>query len=128
MTEMTSVIRVMYVEDIDLVREITCELLARDDREVQAFSTAEDALAEFERNPYDVVITDVSLPSMSGLSLARRIVEINPATAVIIASGYPLDFGAGEIGVNVRAILKPFEAAQIDSVIDSLLESMLGRD
>lgn len=124
MTELTSVIRVMYIEDIDLVREITCELLARDDREVQAFGTAEDALTEFERNPYDVVITDVSLPSMSGLTLARKIVELNPATAVIIASGYPLDFGANQIGSNVRSIVKPFEASQIDS----LLDSMLGRD
>jgi len=121
MEEMTSLTRVMYVEDIALVREITCELLAREDREVRAFATAEEALAEFERSAYDVVITDVSLPSMSGLVLARRIVEINPAAAVIIASGYPLDFGADQIGVNVRSIVKPFEASQIDSLLDNLL-------
>jgi len=120
--DMPSLTRVMYVEDVPLVREITCELLARDDREVRAFATAEDALAEFERNTYDVVITDVSLPSMSGLSLARRIIEIDPQTAVIIASGYPLDLRLDQIGVNVRSIVKPFEGAEIDSLLDSMLE------
>jgi CheY-like chemotaxis protein len=117
------VTRVLYVEDNALVREITCELLGQDRREVIAFATAEEGLAEFDRRPFDIVITDVSLPAMSGLSFARQILRRKPTAAVIIASGYPLDFGVEELGPNVRSIIKPFDSAQIDTLIMDIADS-----
>jgi CheY-like chemotaxis protein len=110
------VTRILYVEDNMIVREVTAELLAQDGREVVALATAEEAHAEFKRRPFDVVITDVSLPVMSGLDLARGILAIKPDTPIIIASGYPLTSVPG-LGPNVRAIVKPFEARAIDSLI-----------
>jgi CheY-like chemotaxis protein len=116
-------LRVLYVEDNALVREITCELLAVEGRSVVACSTAEEALQEFRQMPFDIVITDVSLPVMSGLELARNILSSAPTALVIVASGYTLNEGLEHLGPNVRAVTKPFSAEQIDELINGMLAS-----
>ena len=102
------------------MREVTAELLDQEQRRIVALSTAEEALREFNDHEYDVVITDVSLPAMSGLDLARKILDLNPRAAIIVASGYVLDLNLQMWGPNVRAIVKPFEAAEIDALIAEL--------
>jgi CheY-like chemotaxis protein len=115
-----SPLRILYVEDNPLVREVTSELLLQDDRRIVASSTAEEALREFQEQTFDIVITDVSLPAMSGLDLARKILDIKPGTAIIVASGYFLDLNVLKLGPTVRAVVKPFEAAEIDALIEEL--------
>jgi two-component system, cell cycle response regulator CpdR len=117
---MPSPLRILYVEDNPLVREITSELLVQTQRHVVALGTAEEALQEFAEHPFDVVITDISLPAMSGLDLARKILYIEPKAPIIIASGYFLDLSVKTWGPNVRAIVKPFEGREIDALIAEL--------
>jgi two-component system cell cycle response regulator CpdR len=112
--------RILYVEDNSIVREVTVELLAQEQRDIVAVATAEEALREFRERPFNVVITDVSLPQMSGLDLARKILDIDPKMLIIVASGYYLDLTLQKWGPNVRAIVKPFEAADIDALIAEL--------
>ncbi len=113
-------LRILYVEDNPLVREVTSELLSQEQRHIVAFGTAEEALKEFKEHPFDVVITDVSLPVMSGLELARSILSIRPESPIIIASGYALTSELQNWGPNVRAIVKPFEGPEIDALITDL--------
>jgi two-component system, cell cycle response regulator CpdR len=113
-------LRILYVEDNELVREVTSELLAQDEREVVARATAEEALDEFRESSFDVVITDVSLPVMSGLDLARNLLAMRPNVPIILASGYALNSVVQNLGPNVRTIVKPFEAREIDLLITDL--------
>lgn len=115
--------RILYVEDNPLVREVTAELLAEDGRNIVAVSCAEEALEAFRANRYDLVITDVSLPVMSGMDLARALRRHNPALPIIIASGYSLDLGIENWGRNVRAIVKPFGSDEINRLIAELLQT-----
>jgi two-component system, cell cycle response regulator CpdR len=117
---MTAPIRILYVEDNELVREVTCELLGGGGRQVVAVGTAEEALREFKRSPFDLVITDISLPAMSGMDLARSILGIDPAMRIIVASGYAVESIPQKLGPNVRTIAKPFEGPQIDALIADL--------
>jgi two-component system cell cycle response regulator CpdR len=114
-------LNILYVEDNALVREVTSELLAQDDRRIFACDSAEEALKKFSEAPFDVVITDVSLPIMSGIELARSILRLKPQMPIIIASGYALDFGIENWGSNVRSIIKPFEPGDIEALIGQLL-------
>jgi CheY-like chemotaxis protein len=116
-------LKILYVEDNALVREVTAELLAQEQRQIFVCADAETALAEFRANAFDVVITDVSLPVMSGIDLARNILALKPHLPIIIASGYALDFGLENWGANVRAIIKPFEAPEIEALISDLVAS-----
>jgi two-component system cell cycle response regulator CpdR len=115
--------RILYVEDNSIVREVTAELLAQEQRDIVAVATAEEALREFREHSFNIVITDVSLPQMSGLDLARKILDIDPKVPIIVASGYYLDLSLQKWGPNVRAIVKPFEAADIDALIAELREA-----
>jgi two-component system cell cycle response regulator CpdR len=113
-------LKILYVEDNALVREVTAELLAQDGREIVPCASAEEALEEFRKNSFDIVITDVSLPVMSGIELARNILAVKPRLPIIVASGYSLDFALENWGGNVRAIIKPFEPPEIEALISDL--------
>lgn len=121
--QMLAPLKILYVEDNDLVREVTAELLAQDQRQIVACADAEEALRKFSENSFDIVITDVSLPVMSGIELARSILSIKPRLPLIIASGYSLNFGLENWGANVRAIIKPFESHEIEALISVLVAS-----
>ena len=112
--------RILYVEDNDLLREITCELLSSDAQEVVAVGSGEEALVAFKDDRFDIVIADVSLPAMSGIDLAKQIQQLAPSMPVILASGYALDLDDVRFGARVRAIRKPFDALQLDALIQEL--------
>ena len=118
---MPTPLKILYVEDNTLVREVTAELLAQDKRQIVACASAEEALKEFRENSFDLVITDVSLPVMSGIELARSILGTKPGLPIIIASGYALNFGLENWGANVRAIIKPFDTPEIEALISDLI-------
>lgn len=117
---MPASLKILYVEDNTLVREVTAELLAQEQRHIVACADAEQALEMFRENSFDVVITDVSLPVMSGIDLARNLLRVKPHLPIIIASGYALDFGLENWSANVRSIIKPFEGPQIEALISDL--------
>lgn len=118
-------VRILYVEDNDIVRELTCEMLMREDRSIAAFGTAEEALAEFLGGGFDLVITDVSLPKMSGLEFVREIRRLQPTTPVIVATGYPLQAVLSEWGDSVTSVNKPFDAEQIDVLITDFVNKRI---
>ena len=117
---MAKSLRILYVEDNTLVREVTSELLAQEGRKVVALGSAEEALEAFRSDHYDLLITDVSLPVMSGMDLARTLLRDRPTLPIIIASGYSLDLGAERWAQNVRSIIKPFEVDEIDALISEV--------
>ena len=77
---------ILVVDDDDIIRETLCELLSLY-HACQTSDTAEDALAKLEAQAFDVVLTDVSMPGLSGLELLNRVVQLYPGTPVIIISG-----------------------------------------
>jgi two-component system, cell cycle response regulator CpdR len=117
-----STLRVLYVEDNALVRELTCELLSDGRLEVVAVATGEEALCAFKAQRFDLMVTDVSLPAMSGLELARRVKGIDPAIPIILATGYPLDTVSCRLGSRVRAITKPIHVPDLDALIQQLCQ------
>ena len=114
-----TVLSILYVEDNDDLRETICELLDDDEREVVAVANAELALEAWRARTYDVLLTDISLPGMSGTDLARQILADNPQQWVIFCSGY--DHSAlCELGPNVRAIAKAFECDDMDALLTEI--------
>ena len=88
MNPSAAALRILYVEDNDLVREITLEILSHPGHSIVAVASAEEALELFESDAFDLVVTDISLPAMSGLDLAREILQRDCNVPIIIATGY----------------------------------------
>jgi CheY-like chemotaxis protein len=57
---------------------------------VESITSAHDALALVRSNPtrFDLVITDLAMPEISGIDLAKQIIEIKPDLPVVLATGY----------------------------------------
>lgn len=110
-------IKILFVEDNDYVRDLTLCLLEGTDREVAAFGSAEDALSHAQRQHFDILITDISLPRMSGIELAKRLLASAPAMWIVFASGYKLPDEVKHLGVNVRSMAKPFDKEQLDAIL-----------
>ena len=77
---------ILVVDDDDVIRDTLCELLSQE-YSCQTADTAEDALAKLEAQSFDVVLTDISMPGLSGMELLSRVLQLYPGTPVIMISG-----------------------------------------
>ena len=77
---------ILIVDDDDAVRDVLYELFAADHM-CHAAGTAEQALAFISEQSYDVVLTDISMPGLSGLELLSHLRRSQPDTPVIVISG-----------------------------------------
>lgn len=103
---------VLVVDDEPAVLESSSLLLKEYGYSVVSSSNAEDAIRRFQENIIDVVVTDIVMPSVSGIELLRQIHDINPVTPVILMTAYAdmeKMLGAIKIGA-FDFIIKPFTA------------------
>src|SRR5438874_6042323 len=116
--------RILGVDDDLLMREALRDTLSAEGHEVQAVESAAQAMAELERQEWDIVLADLSLPRVSGLELLDRIKRSWPTTEVIVITGQ------GSIATAVDAIkrgayhylTKPFTAEEIIHLVRQALE------
>jgi DNA-binding NtrC family response regulator len=113
---------VLLVEDSDEVSCITVEYLHELGHEVTAVSTAEAAIPKIAESHIDVVMTDMRLPGMSGLELARQLSKQYPRLPVVIASGFgaiDVNIIPGETLVNVSSLPKPYDMDELDRTLEA---------
>ncbi len=115
-------VTLLYVEDNEDLRTTISMLLEGPEREVMSCATAEEALEVLAEREFDIVITDVSLPGMSGTDLARKLLAVKPERWVVLLSGYEFGDSVRMFGPHVRAMLKPFEPEEMDALIDDIAE------
>nr|WP_132452945.1 response regulator [Paraburkholderia sp. BL8N3] len=112
-------LRVLIVEDDVNTREATRELLQLLGAQVTDAPNARAALALFRADAFDVLLTDVRMPGMSGIELAREARRVQPGLRVVFASGY----GAGissELGADMTGIAllpKPFDLDALEKAV-----------
>lgn len=120
-------LRALFVEDNPDLREQIAWLLEELGLQLQTCETAEEALAAYEPGRFDLVFTDVSLPAMSGVNLARAILARVPDEWVVFSSGYAMGDDLGSFGPNVRALLKPFDLTDIERLTDEIRNDLARR-
>ncbi len=104
----------LIVEDEVTIREILFELFS-DEHTCFQTDTAEEALKVLESEPIDVVLTDISMPGMSGLELLGHTRQRWPNTKVIMISGIrDREYAGGLVRMGAfDYLVKPFELADI---------------
>ena len=109
----------LIVDDDNLVRETLHELLSAS-HECHTADRAEQALAYLEIETYDVVLTDLAMPRLSGRDLLSHIQAKHPTTPVIVISGMFEEDDAREI-IDAGAFAyfaKPFNLEEIEAAVD----------
>jgi signal transduction histidine kinase len=114
-------VRVLVVDDEEMVRSIVTQLLTLNDHEVDRASSGSEALEQFEEKHYDIVFTDFGMPEMTGAELARRLRERAPDLPVILLTGYT---DTEEAVDDVDDILsKPFKLEELEATIQKYVFS-----
>ena len=113
-------LRMLYVEDNAELREILRKMLEGERREVVACASAEEALALWNASHFDVLVSDISLPGMSGTDLARQVLAQDPERWVVLCSGYEYGDALRTLGPRVRALAKPFELEDLDRLMEEI--------
>jgi len=111
---------ILLVEDSDEVSCITVEYLHELGHQVVAVAEAEKAITQLENEPFDAVMTDIRLPGMSGIELARAVVRDYPNLPVVIASGYGalnVEFLLGEKLRTVLVLPKPYDLPDLERTL-----------
>ena len=82
--------RIMFVDDEEKIAKMATKLLSGYGYQVSSFLNAQQALHEFKKAPdqFDLVITDMTMPYMTGADLAQRLLEINPTLPVVLCTGH----------------------------------------
>ncbi|MBF0317331.1 MAG: response regulator [Nitrospirae bacterium] len=80
--------RVLYAEDCEGIREDVTTILKKFFDVVDSVQDGAQALEMYAGNSYDIVVSDIRMPGISGIELTRRIKAINPEQAVIIMTAY----------------------------------------
>lgn len=113
--EFLATLTVLYVEDEDEVREALARYLRRRCPKLDVARNGQEGLDMFRSKRYDVVVTDVRMPVMDGLEMARSIKSIQEEVPVIIVTAYnEVDYflRAIEVGVN-RYVKKPIDPEEL---------------
>src|SRR6185437_7455687 len=110
---------ILIVDDDNLIRDTLHELLSTS-HECHTADRAEQALAYLDIETYDVVLTDLAMPVLSGRDLLSHIQAKHPATPVIVISGMFEEDDAREI-IDAGAFAyfaKPFNLEEIEAAVE----------
>ncbi|MCZ4343138.1 PAS domain S-box protein [Sphingomonadaceae bacterium G21617-S1] len=111
---------VLLVEDNDNVRQFARAMLGELRAEVTEADSAEAALDLLAGRHFDLVFSDIVMPGMTGLDLARRLREINPTQAILLATGYSREVAGGE-AAGFHIVQKPYGAESLTAAISLAL-------
>ncbi|MGZ5198445.1 MAG: response regulator [Telluria sp.] len=112
-------LRILVVEDNLDSQYLVCEMLHAFGHEADGVGHPDDALARLAANRYDLLFSDVSLPGMSGVDLARKALAAQPGLRVIFASGYG-DTLLRHLDFPYLSLTKPYEVEQLQAALDQV--------
>jgi len=117
---------ILLVDDEKVMVDVTKQILERLGYAVVATTSSIVALEAFQEEPdeFDLVITDQTMPNMTGTQLAKELIAIKPDIPVILCSGYPENVNQEEvqsIGIK-KFITKPISKQDITALIREVLD------
>ncbi len=122
--------RIMFVEDDDAAREQILQFLKRRGREVMVAKNGKEGLALFRRQRPDLVVTDIRMPIMDGLTMAKEIKAISTDVKIIVTTAftdvsYLMD--AIDVGID-QYVVKPVNIDRLLAAIDKCVENIKCRN
>lgn len=112
--------RIMVVDDEPGVRSLMSSALRREGFEAIEAADGEEGVALFERERPNLLVTDIDMPGMSGMDLAKHIRAVAPDVPILLVSGHA---DATIRGLELPLLLKPFELHELAATVASLLDA-----
>ncbi len=118
--------RILLVDDQDIIVQMIKQMLERLGYHVTARTSSTDALEAFRTQPdkFDVVITDMTMPNMTGDKLAAELIKIRPAIPIILCTGFSEMMSkekTAALGIK-GFLMKPVVMKDLSSIIRKVLD------
>ena len=114
-------IRILLAEDEQAMREYLARALERSGFEVVAVDRGTAAAPLLEASHFDLLLTDIVMPEMDGIELARHCNNVSPTTEVIFITGFSgVALRAGETMPSAKVLSKPFHLKDLVLEVERL--------
>ena len=117
---------ILFVDDEPMIIRMACKFLQSMDYKVTTRTSSIAALELFRSTPdeFDLVITDMTMPNITGAKLADEIMKIRPDASVILCTGFHRKIeGRTAVDFGVKAVVKkPFDRAELAKTIRNVLD------
>ena len=119
-----AMIRILLAEDDQVMREYLTRALERAGYAVAAVDRGTAAIPLLESESFDLLLTDIVMPEMDGIELARRAAEMVPGLRVMFITGFAaVTLKAGREMPNARVLSKPFHLRDLVAEVDRVFET-----
>lgn len=121
--------RILVVEDSESLREVLEEIISSMNYEVVAVSSAEEALCHLENDSFEMILSDLKLPTKTGIDFVREGRLLNPHVPIILMTA----FGTIDLAVEAMKwgaqdfICKPFTPNQLKEICGRFIEHSVSR-
>ncbi|MFQ6007483.1 MAG: response regulator, partial [Candidatus Zixiibacteriota bacterium] len=117
--------RILAIDDQPVILDLILAMCQSLGYTVQTASSAEEGLRLASQASFDIVLTDLAMPDMSGLEVARKIRGIHPHTPIVLITGWGVNLAPGELEASgvTEVLYKPFRIEQLTDIIQSAVLS-----
>jgi len=123
-SEKVSSQKILVIDDEEGVRDVLARILGDEGHRVSLAETGKKGLDKFKQGDFDLVLTDLGMPDMSGWELAKRIKKINPSLPVGLITGWAVPLTKEKMkekGVDF-VLSKPFDCIKVVTEVNALLK------
>lgn len=117
--------RILLAEDDESMRGFLERALAKAGYDVASFANGEDAYQRLKEEPFSLLLTDIVMPKMDGIELARHASDLDPELKIMFITGFAavtLEQGAATPN-DARVLSKPFHLRELVSQVEQVLEA-----
>ncbi len=119
--------RIMFVDDEEVLGRLAAHFFGDNGYSLTRFTDSREAWKSFMADPqaWDMVISDQTMPGMTGIDLAAQILAVRPELPFVLCTGYSTDVGrdaALTMGIS-RFVQKPIEMEKLGAIVRALLDS-----
>jgi|GEM_PF-4495266 len=123
--------RILLVDDEELITDMEQKILEGLHYKVTVSTSSKEALEMFTRNPtgYDMLITDQTMPEITGFQLAGQVLKIRPELPIILCTGYSNTISEKEAlaaGIS-RYVIKPLTKIELSKIVREVFDEQKSR-
>ncbi len=117
--------RILLAEDDESMRGFLERALLRAGYEVVSFNNGIEAFERLKEEPFSLLLTDIVMPQMDGIELARRASELDPELKIMFITGFAAVTlnNASEAPNDARVLSKPFHLKDLVDEVERLLDA-----
>ncbi len=117
--------RILLAEDDDSMRSFLVRALEKAGYDVMAYANGEEAFERLKTDPFTLLLTDIVMPRMDGIELARRASELDPELKIMFITGFAAVVLNSDVAApkDARVLSKPFHLKDLVREVDRLLDA-----